>query len=522
MCGFVVVTVVCASNRNYVYNLWCQQPRSARNVGFVQHIQNKRMDSSKLIAHPSVRVRGSEHSFEPVECSKERCVAKPFPHLHCPFCTTNIVFKDPRIVKAHYRVKHVDKGLYFAGLKMLRCSATCKISGSIKGEKKFRGPHWHCYKCKNGFCRRDEALKHFETHFKLPQTTFQINIVQDVYEGMGLHSRLDSASGGQSESQTTSVSDVNMDSNAAVAVTVDMTEEQSSGNAGSPSLAEASTTVMIIEEEDTTSLSSEPGSVAKTRDDDIIERNALLEKLVVEFRQQMENMKAKHADSENLLQLEITNLRRQLERKNAEIEQLKKQQTRAFSGTTSQADNPLQKLLTTMQSQHSELLWQHITQVRAEAFQSALNELQTGTTILAAAMEGSGTSLLQPENNQVVTMVLSSPSSLGTPLTLGASNSSSVVCPVKTVLHKFGTTSMPVIMSSQPAYVQPQPRAVQQGVGGQHLVLALAETGEVSQDMVSNAQQGSTVVACTDLQYQLPSVTPDEKDEEEAIEECTS
>lgn len=342
-------------------------------------------------------------------------------------------------------------------------------------------------------------------------------MLQDVYEGMGLQSRMDSTSGDQSESQMTSVSDVNMDSNAAVAVTVDMTEEPSAGNAGSPSMAEAPTTVMIIQEEDTTSLSSEPGCVAKTRDEDIIERNALLEKLVVDFRQQMENMKAKHAEAESALQCEIVSLRRQLERKNAEIEHLKKQQTQAFSGRTPQPTSSLQKLLKTMQNQHSELLLQHIAQVRTEAYQGALNELQNGTTILAA-VDSSGTTLLQPESNPMVTMVLSSPSALGIPVTLAPSSSS----PVKTVLHKFGTTSMPVMISSQQAYMQPQPRGVQQAVSSQNLVLTLAETGEVSQDMVSNAQHGSTVVACTDLQYQLPSVTPDEKDEEETIEECTS
>ncbi|KAL3242154.1 hypothetical protein MRX96_021516 [Rhipicephalus microplus] len=192
------------------------------------------MDTGKLIAHPSVRVRGSEHIFEPVECASKKCGVLPVPHLHCPLCNKNSVFMDARIAKAHYRVKHVDKGLYFAGLRMLRCSATCRISGSIKGEKK---------------------------------TTFQINIVQDVNEGMGLQSSLDSSSVEHSECQMSSASDIStdMDSNTAVAVTVDMTEEPPE-NSGSPNTAEEPTTVMIIQEEDTRSLSSNPGCVTKTRE----------------------------------------------------------------------------------------------------------------------------------------------------------------------------------------------------------------------------------------------------------------
>ena len=64
------------------------------------------------------------------------------------------------------------------GLKILRCCDTCDIVGIIKGEKRFKGAHWHCYRCRNGFNRRDEAIKHYKTHFRNPQTTFQIQITQ--------------------------------------------------------------------------------------------------------------------------------------------------------------------------------------------------------------------------------------------------------------------------------------------------------------------------------------------------------
>jgi len=63
------------------------------------------------------------------------------------------------------------------GLRIVRCCDRCDIIGSIKGTKEIRGAHWHCYRCRNGFNRRDEAIKHYRTHFRSPQTTYQIQIV---------------------------------------------------------------------------------------------------------------------------------------------------------------------------------------------------------------------------------------------------------------------------------------------------------------------------------------------------------
>ncbi|XP_018592244.1 uncharacterized protein LOC108925026 isoform X2 [Scleropages formosus] len=100
--------------------------------------------------------------------------------MHCPFCSVTEAYQDPVILQAHYRVKHVDKGIDFAGLKILRCCNHCEIVGTIKGEKKFKGAHWHCYRCRNGFNRRDEAIKHYKTHFRNPHTTFQIQVTQEV------------------------------------------------------------------------------------------------------------------------------------------------------------------------------------------------------------------------------------------------------------------------------------------------------------------------------------------------------
>ncbi|XP_064163546.1 mitotic-spindle organizing protein 2 isoform X2 [Anguilla rostrata] len=134
-----------------------------------------------FIAHPSVRMKGTEHNYNPVLCQDETCSAKAKEsHMHCPFCSITEAYQDPVILRAHYRVKHVDKGIDFAGLKVLRCCNHCEIVGTIKGEKKFKGAHWHCYRCRNGFNRRDEAIKHYKTHFRNPHTTFQIQITQEV------------------------------------------------------------------------------------------------------------------------------------------------------------------------------------------------------------------------------------------------------------------------------------------------------------------------------------------------------
>ena len=44
----------------------------------------------------------------------DRCPVKA-PHMHCPLCVKTDAYQDPVILKAHYRVKHVDKGIDFAG-----------------------------------------------------------------------------------------------------------------------------------------------------------------------------------------------------------------------------------------------------------------------------------------------------------------------------------------------------------------------------------------------------------------------
>ncbi|XP_043077860.1 uncharacterized protein zgc:193801 [Puntigrus tetrazona] len=136
---------------------------------------------SAFVAHPSVRVRGTEHTYTPVLCQDEKCLGQEKGvHMHCPLCSVAEAYQDPVILRAHFRIKHVDKGIDFAGLKVLRCCIHCEIVGTIKGEKRFKGAHWHCYRCRNGFNRRDEAIKHYKTHFRNPHTTFQIQVTQNV------------------------------------------------------------------------------------------------------------------------------------------------------------------------------------------------------------------------------------------------------------------------------------------------------------------------------------------------------
>ena len=68
-----------------------------------------------LQSHPSVRVKGTENNYDPVQCLETGCQYSSSPHMHCPFCVKTEYYQDPVILKAHYRVKHVDKGIEFAG-----------------------------------------------------------------------------------------------------------------------------------------------------------------------------------------------------------------------------------------------------------------------------------------------------------------------------------------------------------------------------------------------------------------------
>jgi hypothetical protein len=72
------------------------------------------MNMFSFQTHPSVRIKGTETNYIPVQCFDPLCADKS-PHMHCPFCVKTESYVDPVILKAHYRVKHVDKGIEFAG-----------------------------------------------------------------------------------------------------------------------------------------------------------------------------------------------------------------------------------------------------------------------------------------------------------------------------------------------------------------------------------------------------------------------
>jgi len=79
--------------------------------------------------HASVRVKGAEHYYDPVWCTDVECPKHATPHMHCPFCARSEFYLDPVILRAHYRVKHVDKGIDVYGMY---CVASMKLSNDCE------------------------------------------------------------------------------------------------------------------------------------------------------------------------------------------------------------------------------------------------------------------------------------------------------------------------------------------------------------------------------------------------------
>ncbi|XP_064457774.1 uncharacterized protein LOC135368444 [Ornithodoros turicata] len=475
------------------------------------------MESRKLIAHPSVRIRGSENNFLPVRCTNEKCHSKDADHLHCPFCPKAVVFQDDRIAEAHYRVKHVDKGICFAGLKMLRCCALCNISGAIKGEKRFKGPHWHCYKCKNGFSRRDEALKHYQTHFKQPQTTFQINIAQDVNEGMGL-SRGDAENG--MDAEESSMTHGAEGATANEVVTIDVTAEEASRSVTSPSSAcDEPTTVMIIQESDE---QPQTGMHPSHMSEDNAQKMAQLERQVAELKQQVEQAKVAFAAAERALRSEIDSLQQKLNAKTFDLQQAQRREQELLAQKAPSIDGKLQYLMSTLQKQHKELLQQHILQARNEAYQSAFKELQNGTVL--TTIDASGTPTMVHQDNSLVAMVLDSSGTMALPVSLATAQMGPVMCyspsPSKSLLHKQGNMA-PILLSGGQTYTAAPSRTIQQTVGNQQLILAVAEATDNTEMLSASQHQGNAVVTCRDMQYQIANIAPTTREGgQENLEEC--
>ncbi|XP_045172227.2 uncharacterized protein LOC123534180 [Mercenaria mercenaria] len=133
--------------------------------------------------HPSVRIKGTESNFTPVQCLEIDCAIVD-PHMHCPFCAKTDSYTDPSLLKTHYTNRHVNKAIEFAGLRILRCYDICEVAGKNKGCKTFKGGHWHCYKCPNGLDKRNSVYAHYQSHLKNYESSFQIQVAQDVNPSM--------------------------------------------------------------------------------------------------------------------------------------------------------------------------------------------------------------------------------------------------------------------------------------------------------------------------------------------------
>ncbi|XP_060552778.1 uncharacterized protein LOC132714061 [Ruditapes philippinarum] len=129
--------------------------------------------------HISVRLKGTEREFTPVECYDEDCAVVDL-HMHCPFCSKTDSYTDVSLLKAHYTKQHVDKALEFSGMKILRCYDTCIIDGKHVCNKTFKGGHWHCFACSNAIERRVDCFAHYKRHLNDFGSSFQVCIAQDV------------------------------------------------------------------------------------------------------------------------------------------------------------------------------------------------------------------------------------------------------------------------------------------------------------------------------------------------------
>ncbi|XP_066502198.1 centromere protein F [Hoplias malabaricus] len=339
-----------------------------------------------FVAHPSVRIRGTEHSYIPVLCQDEKCDGREKGvHMHCPLCTVGEVYQDPVILRAHFRIKHVDKGIDFAGLKVLRCCNHCEIVGTIKGEKRFKGAHWHCYRCRNGFNRRDEAIKHYKTHFRNPHTTFQIQVTQDVncrqyYSGTpeaqvkaysGLAISLDSCV----DAAATAVGSIvaqpiltTSDTEASTLLTDEPKEDSESNGiplgaeeeVGSSQHASERTQMLVLMDPD-----RQTGNLIYDEATGLITEQSLdFEKRLLELNQQIDTLRQEKESMEKTLKAEIKQLKEQvvsLVQSNVKMyEELQAYQC------PEQSQNRVAKLMESLQAQHKELLEAQLASLRHE------------------------------------------------------------------------------------------------------------------------------------------------------------
>ncbi|XP_050410191.1 uncharacterized protein LOC126824840 [Patella vulgata] len=359
------------------------------------------MNSFAFAAHPSVRIKGTENIFNPTPCESTSCTYKP-PHLHCPFCVRTEVYQDPVILKAHFRVKHVDKGIEFAGLKVLRCCDHCDIIGVIKGEKKFKGAHWHCYKCKNGFNRRDEAIKHYKTHFRNPQTTFQIQITQDLNQSIAQYNNENQDAANQLVLENNSIHPALTQAVACIASPLNTESVISNGKSNDGALhvtiaanetveSGDGQTIMIIREEQLNSEDSsysthlvhcEEGQENKSEHYQALENRC----------QQLEQEKSQLRNENEELKLHIQLL-------NDELKTYQSRDKEKINQIANSTDTTMQSLIQELNSQHKDALTQQFGQLKQEFFKIISSKL---TSTVAQILTSTHSETFTGTTNKIV------------------------------------------------------------------------------------------------------------------------
>ncbi|XP_069788989.1 myosin heavy chain, non-muscle isoform X2 [Narcine bancroftii] len=298
-----------------------------------------------FITHPSVRVKGTEHNYSPVLCQDEDCSASS------------------------------------KGLKILRCCNHCDIIGTIKGEKKFRGAHWHCYRCRNGFNRRDEAVKHYKTHFRNPHTTFQIQVTQEVNSRQYYEQSAEAHHKAYGGTQVTSGSAMNIASvspviaetvisSSTMALTTENSDntgqtEKDSKLANGISPAEDTLGSMSTKGHQTLVLMDPDGengelvyndnsNLITDQNGDALDQNLLIEKQMLELHQQNQQLRIEKAENEHRLQVEVQQLKNQI----AGLMEVNWQMAEELKQYKYSEDikNKINQMIEHMEMQHKELL----------------------------------------------------------------------------------------------------------------------------------------------------------------------
>ncbi|XP_072517833.1 uncharacterized protein [Salminus brasiliensis] len=273
-------------------------------------------------------------------------------------------------------------------LKVLRCCNHCEIVGTIKGEKRFKGAHWHCYRCRNGFNRRDEAVKHYKTHFRNPHTTFQIQVTQDVncrqyysgsaeahakaYSGLAVSlGSVGDATAAVGSIVTQPVLTTTSDSEGATLLTVEPKEDSESNGIPLGAEEEVGSSLHASERTQTLVLMDPDGHTGSLIYDEatgiLTEQSGEsleVQKRLMELNQQIDTLRQEKESMEKTLRAEIKQLKEQvasLVQSNVKMfEELQAYQCPDHS------QQRVAKLMESLQAQHKELLQAQLASLRQE------------------------------------------------------------------------------------------------------------------------------------------------------------